>query len=230
MNRQLALAIQVNEEATLGNFNWANNTLLEQQLQQMLSLKDERVLYLWGAKGSGKSHILQACCQALDSIQAPMYLPLMLLKEWGPQTIEGVDEQDLICIDDIDVIANDPAWEEALFHLYNRIKDKEKSLFIVSANQPPASLSIQLADLRSRFAWGLVIHIHELNDEEKMNTLVGHALKRGFALPKTVAQFLLNRCSRNMHDLQQLLNRLDEASLAAHRKITIPFVKDILGI
>ncbi|CEG58840.1 DnaA regulatory inactivator Hda [Legionella fallonii] len=230
MNTQLALAIKLNDEATLTDFNWENNALLQQQLQNMLSFQGERLLYLWGTKGCGKSHLLQACCQAVNSNHSAIYLPLMLLKEWGPQAIEGIEEQTLICIDDIDAIANDPSWEEALFHLYNRVKDEEKGLLIISGNHPPAISPIRLADLRSRLSWGLTIQLNELSDEEKINTLKQHALKRGFELPESVAQFLLNRCSRNMHDLHQLLNLLDDASLAAHRKITIPFVKNILNI
>lgn len=230
MNKQLALAIKLNEEATLADFNWDNNELLHQQIKLMLSFQEERILYLWGPHGCGKSHMLQACCQALNPTESSIYLPLTLLKEWGPQTIEGVEDQTLICIDDIHTIAHNPAWEEALFHLYNHIKDGEKSLLIISGNQPPATLDIDLADLRSRLGWGLVIQINELSDEEKINTLKLHALKRGFDLPESVGQFLLNRCSRNMYDLHQLLNRLDDASLAAQRKITIPFVKEILSI
>ena len=65
MNKQLALAIKLNDEATLADFNWSNNGLLQQQLQNMLTLREDRLLYLWGPKGSGKSHLLQACCQAV---------------------------------------------------------------------------------------------------------------------------------------------------------------------
>lgn len=230
MNKQLALAIKLNDEATLADFNWGSNTLLEQQLNHMLTFKEERLLYLWGAQGSGKSHLLQASCQAVSVTQSAIYLPLHLLKEWGPQAIEGLEDQDLVCIDDIDAIAGDPFWEEALFHLYNKIKDMEQSLLIISGNQSPTTLPIKLPDLRSRLSWGLVIQLMELSDEDKINTLKLHALRRGFDLPESVGQFLLNRCSRNMHDLHQLLNRLDDASLAAQRKITIPFVKDILNI
>ena len=106
----------------------------------------------------------------------------------------------------------------------------EKSLLIISGDLPPIKSDIRLQDLRSRLGWGLVLQLNELNDDEKINTLKLHALKRGFDLPESVGQFLLNRCSRNMHDLHQLLNRLDDASLAAHRKITIPFVKHTLNI
>ncbi|MDR3502307.1 MAG: DnaA regulatory inactivator Hda [Legionella sp.] len=230
MNKQLALAIKLNDEATLSDFNWGENKLLQQQLQRMFTLKEDRLLYLWGCNGSGKSHLLQASCQAVNSTESAIYLPLNLLKEWGPQVIEGLEEQTLICIDDIDAIAGDSAWEEALFHLYNKIKDMEKSLLIISGNQSPTTLPIKLPDLRSRLSWGLVIQLMELSDEDKINTLKLHAARRGFDLPESVGQFLISRCSRNMHDLHQLLNRLDDASLAAQRKITIPFVKNILGI
>ena len=119
MNKQLALAIQLNDEATLADFNWQNNSLLQQQLDKMLHLKTEKLLYLWGPAGSGKSHLLQACCKEFNLKQAAIYLPLQLMKEWGPDTIEGLEDQGLICIDDIDFIAHDIPWEEALFHLYN---------------------------------------------------------------------------------------------------------------
>lgn len=230
MNKQLALAIKINDEATLADFNWSGNKLLQQQLNYMLTLKKDRLLYLWGAKGSGKSHLLQASCQVIYSIHSAIYLPLHLLKEWGPQAIEGLEDQDLVCIDNIDAIAGDSAWEEALFHLYNKIKDMEHSLLIISGNQSPTTLPIKLPDLRSRLSWGLVIQLMELSDEDKINTLKLHALKRGFDLPESVGQFLISRCSRNMHDLHQMLNRLDDASLAAQRKITIPFVKDTLNL
>lgn len=228
-NRQLALAIHLNDEATLKDYCWNNNILLRQQLEEMLQNKGERLLYLWGNPGSGKSHLLQACCQELNQRSA-IYLPLQLLKEWGPQAIEGTDDQDLICIDDIEAIAGDSHWEEALFHLYNRIKDNEYSRLIISGKLPPPASAIHLADLKSRLSWGLVMQVNELNDDHKINTLKHHAQKRGFALPDSVGQFLLNRCSRNMHDLNQLLHHLDEASLAAQRKITIPFVKATLNL
>ncbi len=230
MNKQLALAIQLNDEATLHNFNWHNNHLLHQQLSAMLAMKGENILYLWGPNGSGKSHILQGCCQAISTTQTATYLPLSLLKEWGPESIEGIEEQTLICIDDIDAIAADKSWEEALFHLYNKIKDNERSMLIISGITPPHIVPIQLADLRSRLGWGLVIALNELNDEEKINTLRSVALHRGFELPHNVGQFLINRYSRNMHDLLQLLDTLDNASLQAQRKITIPFVKNILHV
>ena len=230
MNQQLALAIQLNDEATLDDFHWGENLLLQQHLTMLLEHQNhKRFVYLWGIPGSGKSHLLQACCQAYKHGQA-IYLPLRLLKDLGPQVMDNLDEQALICIDDIDAIASCSNWEETLFHLYNRVHDNEHSKLIISSQTPPASSTIQLADLKSRLGWGLVIQLHELSDNDKIETIQHHAQKRGFELPTGVMQFLIHRCDRNMHDLHHLLNRLDETSLAAQRKITIPFVKHVLNL
>jgi DnaA-homolog protein len=231
MNHQLALAIHLNLQATLADFCWGANQLLQQQLESSLLHDDERFLYLWGDAGSGKSHLLQGCCHAMSSNnKSAAYLPLALLKEWGPESIEGMEEQALIALDDIDAIASDSAWEEAIFHLYNRVRDNGKTILLIAGKNAPSATSIQLADLRSRLTWGLVFQIHELSDELKITTLQQHAHERGFELSDSVALFLLNRCARSMHALYQLLDKLDEASLAAQRKITVPFVKSILGI
>lgn len=230
MSRQLALPIPVNEEATLANFCWGDNALLQQQLQLTLSGHGERLLYLWGAVGCGKSHLLQASCQAVSKHHSAIYLPLKALKKWGPDVLEGIEEQSWITIDDVEAIAGQMAWEEALFHLYNRVRDNERSTLIISGNQSPTSMPVHLPDLRSRLSWGLVIQVNELCDINKIKTLQQHAHQRGFTLPSSVGQFILNRCARNMHDLNRLLDQLDVASLSAQRKITIPFVKQVLGI
>lgn len=230
MNKQLALAIQLNDEATLNNFNWNNNFFLKQQIDNMLRYKKEKILYIWGALGSGKSHVLQGCCQAMGPNQSAIYLPLKLLKEWGSDSLEGLEEQTLICIDDVEAIAANKEWEEALFHLYNKIKDTDENLLILSGEHPPPQTKLHLADLRSRLSWGLVFQLQELSDAEKIHTLQSLATRRGFDLSSNVGQFLLKRCSRNMHDLHKILNQLDQASLQAQRKVTIPFVKDILNL
>lgn len=230
MSQQLPLAIQLNDEATLADFCWGDNALLQQQLDLALRGTGERFFYLWGLAGTGKSHLLQACCQAAGRNESAIYVPLETLKEWGPGVLEGLDEQDLICIDDLDAIATHAEWEEALFHLYNRVRDNGHTRLIISGKLAPTTMPIRLLDLRSRLSGGLVIQLHELHDDDKIKTLKLHANKRGFELPTGVAQFLLNRSARNMHDLNTLLNRLDEASLVAQRKITIPFVKAVLGL
>lgn len=232
MNKQLALTIELNQQAYLNDFCWGANSLLKQHLEQSLQGKGERIIYIWGPPGNGKSHLLQGCCQALaipDSSTA-IYLPLQLLKEWGPASIENLAEYPFIAIDDIDVIAGESPWEEALFHLYNQVRDNGQTFLLMSGQDAPTASTIQLPDLRSRLTGGLVLQLQELSDELKILTLQQQAHKRGFILSSQVAFFLINRCTRNMHDLQKILDQLDQASLIAQRKITLPFVKEVLSL
>lgn len=231
MNHQLALGLHLNYPSTLHDFFWGDNKLLQQQLNLSLYHGCERFLYLWGNSGSGKSHLLQGACQAMGrEHKAAAFLPLMVLKEWGPQSIEGVEANALIAIDDIDEITGDAPWEEALFHLYNRVRDNGKTMLLIAGKQAPAAEAIQLADLKSRLGWGLVFQVTELNDELKRIALQERALKLGFKLSNKATDFLLNRSTRNMHDLYQVLDKLDEASLEAQRKVTVPFIKIVLGM
>lgn len=230
VNSQIPLAIQINDDALLKDFCWKNNELLEQVIFNTLKGVGERFITFWGASGSGKSHLLQGSCQEMDSQLTSAYLPLKILKDWGPASIEGCHLNNLIALDDIHLIAGDLAWEEAIFHFYNKVKDQEDTILIIASQQSPNSIKMSLPDLQSRLNWGLVVQLHELNDELKVQTLQQHAKKRGFELTTLVGEFLINRCSRNMHDLQLILKQLDDASLAAHRKITIPFVKSVLSL
>lgn len=231
ISNQLPLAINLNDEATFSGFCWNGNEILREQLFGALSGNERQLFYLWGEEGSGKSHILQACCQyAGSSAKSAIYLPIKLLTECGHQILEGIEEHFLICLDDIDVIAGNKEFEEAIFHLYNKIRDIGLSVLIMTSKFAPNASQILLPDLRSRLAWGTAWHLKELADEDKAKTLQYLANKRGFNLSIPVCKYLLSRSTRNMHDLHALLNRLDEASLIAQRKITIPFVKTILQI
>ena len=229
MNHQLALAIQLNDEATFNDYCWGENTLLQKALYAALSDVGEQFIYLWGAAGCGKSHLLQACCQHLGTNETSIYLPLNTLKTWDPTILRDLETHTLFCIDELDAITGQPAWEEALFHLYNRIRDNKKSTLIMAGLTPPRYANIVLPDLQSRLSSGLVVHVQDLNDADKAQTLTLEATRRGFALPQSVAQFLVNRSARNMHDLHAILDKLDHASLVAQRKITIPFIKTILN-
>ena len=232
MNQQLALSLPLKNQATLADFCWDKNTILKHEIQRALSYQGERFITIWGGLGSGKTHLLQGICQtAMQQHQLDaMYLPLSILKEWGPESIEGLSNQSLIAIDDMDAIAGCPEWENALFALFNQIYDNERTILFTSNHTPPAASAIHLPDLRSRLNWGLVIELRELDDASKMNVLQDQAQKRGFDLPDGVALFLIHRWSRNMNALHMILDKLDQASLAAQRKITIPFVKAVLGI
>jgi DnaA family protein len=207
-----------------------SNTEAVRHLQKMASGEDsaEQFLFLWGFAHSGKSHLLQAACQqAADSELSVAYLPLADIENIHPEMFTGLEQMSLVCIDDVQVLAGNDLCEEALFHLYNRIRDVGNNI-IVAGDVAPSALLIKLADLQSRLGWGPVFHLQELKDENKIEALQLRANKRGFELTEEVGQFLIRRSTRDMTSLFALLDRLDEASLAQHRKLTIPFVRELV--
>lgn len=225
---QLPLDIDIQEHQTLSNFFWHGNEVLKNQLELSLKNEGERFFYLWGSEGSGKSHLLKALTQKVGS--NAIYLSLEQLKEYGSDIFEGIDQLDLICIDDIEAVSGNKDMEVGLFHLYNKIRDNNRSHLIIATPNNLKNLTIELPDLRSRLAWGLVFQMHELSEENKLKVIEKQAHEKGFELPEKVGLYLIKHCARSMHQLTETINTLDKASLIAKRKLTIPFVKEILEL
>ena len=185
-------------------------------------------VYLWGRTGTGKSHLLQASCTAAAQAQLNIaYIPLGEAESLSPQLLEGLEDLALICLDDIDSIAGNSEWEQAIFHLYNKLRDVHTPLVITAQHSPKGS-PIQLPDLKSRLAWDHVYHLLPLDEKSALLALQGRARSRGFDLPDEVSDYLLKRVARDMHNLFAILDKLDKASLIAKKKLTVPFVKDLL--
>lgn len=230
MFKQLSFSKLIPEQKDLNDFQWGENALLKFHLEKIIQSPDDKFVYIWGAAGSGKSHLLQTLCHQYDADYSSIYLPLSLADELTPMALENLESQHIVTIDDIHLIKQNLAWEEAIFHLYNRIRDAKNSLLVISGNKPPSQLGLQLADLSSRLQWGLTWHLKELQDASKIDILTQAAAKKGFVLPTPVVQYLLTHHNRNLHYLMQLIDYLDNASLQAQRKIiTIPFVKSCLN-
>lgn len=228
MSVQLPLHIGLRDSATFANFYPADNAQVLAQLQQCAQLEGERFIFIHGATGEGKSHLLQAACHtASESGQPVVYLPLSQREQFSIEMLEGLEDMSLLCIDDLDAIAGDAGWEEAIFHLYNRVRDAGTRL-IVAANNHPTALAVRLPDLQSRLVWGLVYKLQALNDEQLTAALQLRAKGRGLELPAEVVAYLLKRCARDMNSLFDLLEKLDRESLVAQRKLTIPFVRQFL--
>jgi len=189
------------------------------------------IIYFWGRAGTGKTHLLQALCQSPTFDNRPVAMIPLDPKDTGepyaPQILEGLEKMSLVCIDDVHCVAGNADWEKALFHFYNRARDLAAPL-VMCGNSPPAQLAIDLQDLKTRLGWGLVLQLHALSDEEKLQALQIRANVRGIELNDDVGEFLLRRYSRGIADLFSLLNDLDKASLMEHRRLTIPFVKQYL--
>lgn len=229
MVMQLPLSLGLRDDATFANYYSTSNSNLLSCLAQFVSGQGEQFIYLWGQSGVGRSHLLQACCHAnTDSQQTVMYLPLKETPDLDASVLQDIENIDLICIDDIDVKFGDQAWEEALLHFYNRARDQGTRL-IVSSDQAPAFTRCVLADLRSRLSWGLTFEVCGLDDTQSLLALQMRAKNRGLELSDEVGHYLLTHYPRNMADLFSVLEKLDQASMIAKRRLTIPFVKEALA-
>ncbi|MBN9288996.1 MAG: DnaA regulatory inactivator Hda [Gammaproteobacteria bacterium 39-13] len=229
--KQLPLSIDLRDDCTLETFYAGSNHQVLDQIKLSAQGIGEQFIFLWGREGVGRSHLLQGACHfaGRQGITA-VYLPLLdLLQREPTKLVEGLERLGLVCIDDIDAICGQPIWEEALFYLFNRLRTANHRL-IIAANVPPKSLPLKLADLQSRFSWGVTYQIQPLDDEQLIAALQLRAKQRGLELSKDVGAFLIRRFARDMPHLYALLDQLDKASLAAQRRLTIPFVKSVLSL
>ncbi|WP_027485006.1 DnaA regulatory inactivator Hda [Rhodanobacter sp. OR87] len=184
-------------------------------------------IYLHGAGGSGRSHLLMAACQAASAAgRCVQYLPLATLSDHAA-ALRGVAGSELLALDDLGAIAGKREAEHALFDLYNRAK-AEGSALLFAADTAPAQLGIELPDLRSRLGACTQFALKPLDDAERRAVLKAQAVARGIELDDGVLDWLFARYARDLGALLDLLDKLDVASLAAQRRITIPFLREFL--
>ncbi len=235
---QLSLGVTLNDDATFENFYAADEgaSLVLESLAAAArgsgaSDLESQSIVIWGAPGCGLTHLLQGACHlAYAEKRSVQYLPLRDIRGYSAEDIcDGLDATKLVCLDGLDLICGDPAWEHALFHLYNQLRDAGHSL-VMASHTSPSSLPISLPDLKSRILGSVVYQVHTLGDEDKQAALILRAAARGLQMSVDVAKFILQRSSRDMNDLFVLLNRLDECSMQQQRKLTIPFVKEVLRL
>jgi len=224
---QLPLAVNLRDDAHFDNF--LTRPELEPPvaaLQLQANGTGESFIYLCGPPGTGKSHLLQACCQVPGS--SAQYLPLSQLRDYAPaEVLNGLDTLELVCLDDLHAVAGSDDWELALFNFYNATQ-KSGCRLLVAAFEPPRALDLQLEDLRSRLSSAVVFRLGEASDEEKAAILTFRAERRGMALMPEVARYIVSRAPRALHALLSLLDELDEASLVNKRPLSIPFVRETL--
>ena len=197
-------------------------------LNTMTKKKKNDCLYIWGSQGTGKTHLLQAACKQADDMNSQVtYIPLKQYEEFDSEIFNGLGKLDLICVDDLEFISGNLEWQQRLTLLYNEIRDNNNSI-IISSTSSPKNIKIELDDLKSRLVWGQVYKIKPPNDELKIEILKRKASERSFELSESVAEFLIHRTERDLNSLIKILDVIDHSSLAAKRKVTIPFVKKLI--
>nr|WP_277756297.1 DnaA inactivator Hda [Rosenbergiella epipactidis] len=228
---QLSLPLYLPDDETFSSFWPGSNSALIASMTTVLNQPQGGYIYFWSREGAGRSHLMHAACSELSAReQAVGYVPLDKRTWFSPEVLEGMEQLALVCIDNIHCIAGDEEWEMAIFNLYNRILEVGKTRLLISGNAPPRQLDLRLPDLASRLDWGQIYWLQPLNDDEKVLALQKRAGIRGFELPEDVGRFLIKRLDREMRTLFETLDQLDRASIRLQRKLTIPFVKEALGL
>jgi DnaA family protein len=219
--KQLALGVRLRADAVFESFWPGQNG----EIVAALRAPGAAPLWLWGAPGSGKTHLLQAVCAAAG--EAAAYFPLARSIALPPEALAGFEQCRVLCVDDADAVAGDLTWERALFRLFNEAAELRTRLIFAAAAAPRQS-DWCLGDWRSRAAACVVYQLRELDDEGRIEALRLRAAQRGLQLPYETSEYLLKRMPRDLRSLLEILDQLDEASLVAQRRLTIPFIRDAL--
>ncbi len=211
--QQLLLDIRPPARPELGRFVVGRNVELRAQLEAMIDgTAAERMVYVWGGPGSGKTYLLAAFGRACEAKG--------LTVEFGAQRAAQA------------VIADGlEAWsierQHTGFSTFNRVREAG-GFWLAAGRVPPAELPV-IPELRTRLGWGLVFQIHGLDDTEKRAALIHHADTLGFRLDTQVADYLLNHTSRDMQSLLRVLEALDRYGLERRRAITLPLLRQLLA-
>lgn len=227
--RQLPLAIGLRERALFESFVAGDNHALVEQLHAVASAQAATVTWLCGPPGVGKSHLLQAVCAERSRDGAPSaYLPLAALRGYGPEVLAGWQDARLVALDDLRVVIADRSWEQALFNLYRECEERGAAL-LAAAIDPPMRLPFALPDLASRFAAASVLTLRPLDEAGQRAALRLRARTRGLEMPEETAVYLQRRYRRDLRSLYELLDTIDQAALQAQRRLTVPFIREVLA-
>jgi len=252
--RQMALPLGIHAEQTFDSFHVSSdNAMAVASVQALVQGRgDDSQLFLWGEEGVGKSHLLTAACHAAgDNGLRVAYLPGEHLND--VDALLGVEACDILCLDDVHEISSptvndvqqgsdikadantkirtgantNTSAEERLFHAMNRCRESGTRV-LISANVAIEDLSIELADLKTRLQWGPAFQVGVLQDEAMYNALEQLLMARDLDWNDDVVPYMLKRFPRDVGALRRFVMKLDEASMQAKRRITIPFLKTVL--
>ncbi len=236
MNRQTLIPLSAAGESSFDSFCVGDNAALLADLKRIVHrLRPRPVLYLWGEAGSGKTHLLNACCHLARALGQPhTYLPVHGAAPARAQ-LERIEARALLCVDDFQAAASGE-WQAEIFGLYEKLINHGGAM-VVAADQPIGAigaigaidaLPVGLKDLESRLVSGGVCRLAPLNEHDKLTALSARARHKGFELSDAVLRFIITYYQRDTGSLFALLERIDNASLAEQRKITVPFIKSLL--
>jgi len=222
---QLPLELRLKPYASFASFIAGPNRAASLHAQAVAAGARPESLWLHGAAGTGKSHLLAAACrEAGEAGFRAIYLALD--PQQDPGILGQLEAMDLVALDDVDRVAGIGAWERALFAVFDA--RLQTGGIIAAAAAPPAECGFGLADLVSRAAAAAVYRLEHLDDDQLLEAVMLHASMRGLSLDQASARFLLTRLSRDLPALTDCLDRIDRYALAAKRRITIPLLREVI--
>jgi DnaA family protein len=226
MSVQLPLKLAFPEELRFEDYFSDQRDEVQQYLVSLTGSSNTSI-FLWGEEGTGKSHLCQAYFHHLNESEIPVAFIDLSEDGMSPEVLEGLENFHVVIIDTFESVINDSKWHEAIFHLYNRLNAAGHHL-VVTSDQHPEQVDNLLADLRSRLLAGLVFKTEPMTDEQKIQALKARAASQGLVLSNEVLNYLMTRLPRDTLELFATLKKLDEASMQHKRRVTVPFVKEIL--
>jgi DnaA family protein len=210
------------------SFYPATNSEVIPQLRKFIESDKSGQVFLCGDHGYGKSHLLQASCQYAHKIGiSAFYYPFNRRKLPSLELFDGLEHIELVCFDDIDQTVGLLNWEQGLINFFTQ-QARYHSRLILSAQVPPQQLTIQLPQLKQILNNNLILTLKVLSNDESVSALIYKAHYMGLTITPKVGHFLFNHYAHDLPSLWILLDQLDKATLAAQRKLTIPFLKQIL--
>jgi len=225
---QLPLALALADHARFETFVAGGNAAAVRHVRALAD-GEPAIVWISGPAASGKTHLLQAACRnAAQAGRRAMYVALLDEHAAEPAILSGLEGLDFLALDRVELVARDAAWERQLFVLFNEIAAKRGGLLLAS-RAPAAASGFELRDLASRAAGAIAYRLQPLAHDERIAALLAHARARGLELDRVAAEYLLDRVDRDMTELGRWLDRLDRASLAEQRRVTIPFIRTLLA-
>jgi DnaA family protein len=224
--KQIALDIGLAPGPTLKNFFAGPNQAALQHLQLWVG-NDKRSpvpTYVWGEGGSGKTHLLRAAQASLRDQGCPVV--------WMDATVAEPSAFNeawrVVILDDVHLYT--AVQQHAAFNWFVNAttpSDGQQRWVLAAGSVPPSDLALR-EDLRTRLGWGHIFQLQVLSETERRAVLRQQADDRGVFLSDEVMDFMLNRFSRDLSSLTQLLDQLDGYALQTQRAITIPLIKAML--
>ncbi len=228
MSIQFPLAFEFQANQGFNTFFTASNQEIISQLQKLILGAGERQIFLYGEAALGKSHLLQACCQfAHQHGMNPFYYPFEKKRLPSLSMLENLEDVKLVCFDNINEIIGNLDWEQAFLNFLNQDAENNNRL-ILTARIDPKEIKVKLPDLKNSLNSGLSLKLTPLEQSEIITALIHKASYMGITISRKVGHFLVTHYASDLPSMWILLEQLDKATLSAQRKLTIPFLKQIL--